>query len=422
MKLYEQSPESVVSFFQKKYYERRKAELEKQIIDLEDKLHYYSFDNEIEAYHRRSMKLFKGKLVDSYGAGGSRKVFGPDALWKEEGFRSFIQEYPVILSTTHSLRYCAAKDYLFDYVLIDEASQVDIVTGALALSVAKNAVIVGDLKQLPNVVDGGTRRIAADIYQSYELGEAYDYGKHSLLSSFNALYQDIPKTLLKEHYRCHPRIIEFCNQKFYDNELIVLTEGGGDEEDVAEAGSGAGVVAAKGKPLILYKTVKGNHARGRFNQRQIDVVFQEIIPNERINLAKKSVGVVTPFRLQADKLQEVIGEQRIEADTVHKYQGRERDIIILTTVANAVGQNDFVDDPNLVNVAVSRAVDQLIVVAAEGSENWKGTNLGDLVRYIKYNNFEVMESEIRSVFDLLYKGYSERLLEVMKGRRKVSRF
>ena len=41
---------------------------------------------------------------------------------------------------------------MFDYVIMDEASQVDIKTGALALSCAMNAVIVGDDKQLPNVV------------------------------------------------------------------------------------------------------------------------------------------------------------------------------------------------------------------------------------------------------------------------------
>ncbi|WP_278286707.1 AAA domain-containing protein, partial [Clostridium sp. LS] len=37
------------------------------------------------------------------------------------------------------------------------------------------------------------------------------------------LFNDVPKTLLKEHYRCHPKIIDFCNKKFYDNQLIILT-------------------------------------------------------------------------------------------------------------------------------------------------------------------------------------------------------
>ena len=158
------------------------------------------------------------------------------------------------------------------------------------------------------------------------------------------------------------------------------------------------------------------------NQRQIDVVFDEIIPEQHIDYEKQTVGVISPYRLQTNELQKVIGTRDIDADTVHKFQGRERDIIILTTVANQIAVNDFVDNPNLINVAVSRAVDKLIVVVSEGSENWKGTNIGDLVRYIQYNNFEIIESQIYSVFDLLYKSYSEKLLEVMKKTKRVSEY
>ena len=180
-------------------------------------------------------------------------------LWKN--FDAFIKEYPVILSTTHSLRSCIGKNYLFDYLIVDEASQVDIVTGALALSCAKNAVIVGDTKQLPMVVPNDIGITARNIFDSSGLDVPFNYTEHSLLSSFLSLYHNIPKTLLKEHYRCHPKIIGFCNQKFYNNELIIFT----DEKE-------------NDKPLVLYKTSKGNHARGKVNQRQIDVIFNEIIP------------------------------------------------------------------------------------------------------------------------------------------------
>ena len=89
-------------------------------------------------YGDDSMKLFKAQLAERYKFDKKRPVFTKDALWKD--FDSFIKEYPVILSTTHSLRNCASANYLFDYVVIDEASQVDIVTGALALSCARNQV------------------------------------------------------------------------------------------------------------------------------------------------------------------------------------------------------------------------------------------------------------------------------------------
>ncbi|MCM3728981.1 AAA domain-containing protein [Neobacillus cucumis] len=388
---------------QKIYYEKKMNEIAKEIDSLSNKLENYNFDLEMKNYSRKSMDLLKAKLANKYRANEQRTLFTEDALWKD--FDHFIKEYPVILSTTHSLRNSAKQNYLFDYVIVDEASQVDVVTGALALSCAKNAVIVGDIKQLPNVVSNETEIITRKIFESFEVDQAYHYADHSLLSSILDLYKNIPKTLLKEHYRCHPKIIGFCNQKFYNNELIVLTN----EEE-------------KDKPLVLYKTAKGNHARGKVNQRQIDVVFHEIIPEQKRMNDNQSIGVISPYRLQANELQKAIGETDIEADTVHKYQGRERDVIILTTVANDVAVNNFVDDPNLINVAVSRAVNQLIVVVSEGSEEWKGTNIGDLARYIQYNNFEIIESQIYSVFDLLYSNYSNKLLETKKRSKKVSEY
>jgi hypothetical protein len=64
--------------------------------------------------------------------------------------------------------------------------------------------------------------------------------------------ETLPRTLLKEHYRCHPRIIQFCNQQFYDNALVPMTQ------DKGEA------------PLRLMVTAKGNHARQNTNLRELD--------------------------------------------------------------------------------------------------------------------------------------------------------
>ncbi len=397
---YKNSKEGVIAFFQKIFYEQKAKELNERIQVLTKRLESYQFDNALKVYSGNSMKLFKAKLAERYKSKKQGRVlFTKDSLWKD--FGSFNKEYPVILSTTHSLTSCASTNYLFDYVIIDEASQVDIVTGALALSCAKNAVIVGDLKQLPNVVSGKVAEETNTIFERFALNIAYHYEENSLLSSITKLYENVPKTLLKEHYRCHPKIIGFCNQKFYNNELIVLTEE--NESD---------------KPLFVYKTAKGNHARGNYNQRQIDVIVEEILPKQIVDNTNKSIGIISPYRLQTEKLKEVIGKRNIEVDTVHKYQGREKDIIIITTVVNQV--NEFVDNPNLINVAVSRAVDKLIVVVSDHQKN-DNSNIGNLVRYIEYNNFEIINSSIYSVFDLLYHSYSERLF-AMKNRKKVSKY
>lgn len=168
---------------------------------------------------------------------------------------------------------------VYDFVIIDESSQVDLATVVLSLSCVKRAVIVGDLKQLPNVVDAHAAQKTDFIFQTYQLPEAYRYSNHSLLSSITELFPDIPKTLLKEHYRCHPQIIDFCNRKFYNSQLIILSEAKTDRN-----------------PLVVYKTVAGNHARERMNQRQIDVITQQ-------SLEDVDLRIVTPYRNQISALQ-----------------------------------------------------------------------------------------------------------------------
>lgn len=285
---------------------------------------------------------------------------------------------------------------------MDEASQVDLATGALALSCARNAVIVGDLKQLPNVVTDEMKKKTDEIFDSFTLDKAYRYSDHSLLSSVSEVFKNIPRTLLREHYRCHPKIIEFCNQKFYDNQLIIFTEDKGERQ-----------------PLLIYKTVEGNHSRERMNQRQIDVIKNEVIPQQHLNIEKDSIGIVTPYRNQTKALQEAFKGTNIKADTVDKFQGQERDIIIISTVDNEI--SDFADNPNRLNVAVSRAIKQLIVVK-DGNPSQRDTNLGDLIGYIQYNNIEIIQSEIYSVFDNLYKSYAGQRSELLMKHKKISEY
>ena len=202
-------------------------------------------------------------------------------------------------------------------------------------------------------------------------------------------------TLLREHYRCHPKIIEFCNQRFYNGELIAMTADK-EEKDV----------------LQVVQTVPGNHARGHFNQREIDVIAQEVLP---ACSDSESIGIITPYRAQAVAINQVVGKDI--ASTVHKYQGRECDTIIMSTVDNA--PTEFSDDANLLNVAISRAKTRLCLVTT-GNEIPQDSNLGQLISYIRYNNFEVKASKLHSVFDLLYQQYTAERLAYQAAHPAVS--
>lgn len=219
-----------------------------------------------------------------------------------ENSDAVLKEYPVILSTTFSSRNSLNTNVVYDYIIMDEASQVDIATGALALSCAKNVVIVGDTKQLSNVVKDEDKTRAKAIFDKFNINDGYMFTK-SFLQSVLEIIPNVTQTLLREHYRCHPKIINFCNQKFYHGELIIMTEDKG-EEDV----------------LAVTKTARGNHERNRYSQRQVDVIKEEVIPKYELN--PEETGIIAPYNNQVEALNKEVSN--FEAATVHKFQGREK--------------------------------------------------------------------------------------------------
>lgn len=169
--------------------------------------------------------------------------------------------------------------------------------------------------------------------------------------------------------------------------------------------------------LTMYRTAAGNHARGHLNQRQIDVIKEEVLPFLK-GEGYHDIGIITPYKDQVKAVAAQFG-QEYEVATVHKFQGREKDAIILTSVDDVIGS--FVDNPNMLNVAVSRAVKALVVVMSQAPQNDK-TNYGDLARYIRYNNCEIIDSSVFSVFDMLYKGYAQQRWEYLKKHKRVSEY
>ncbi len=391
---YKQDMRKIISAFQAMYYRERQAELSAEIAELETTLSRMNRDL-LENLCNQSMLALRDRIARRYSASEERKIFSADDLWKKS--REFLVEYPVILSTTFSSRTSLNSDVVYDYLIMDEASQVDIATGALALSCARNVVIVGDTKQLPNVVTVDTSAGAEAIFDCFDVNEGYRYTK-SFLQSVLDILPDVPQTLLREHYRCHPKIIDFCNQKFYRGELIIMTEDKG-ESDV----------------LAVMKTPAGNHARGHYNQRQIDIIKKEIMSASNLN--PDETGIITPYKNQVEALdRELTG---IDIATVHKFQGKEKENIIISTVDDVI--SDFADDPYLMNVAVSRAKKRLILLVT-GNEQMKERNITDLIDYIQYHNFEVAESKVHSIFDYLYKQYTEERKSYLEKHKKVSQF
>lgn len=391
-KFHHLSLEDQIILLQNEYFLVCIKDIDKKIQKINEELHNQSFEDILNEYKDLSLISLKNSLYEMFK---NKRTNSYEKVDYKKNFDKFVEDFPVILSSTYALAQCTKNGFLFDYLIVDESSQVNMASAILSMRVAKNMVIVGDINQLPQIDEQGFGRINQKLLEQYVVDESYSYYGHSIMSSILTVYKDsVPKTLLKEHYRCNPQIIGFCNQEFYDNQLIVYSKNSNVE-----------------KPLRLIKLVKGNHARknpsgegGLYSEREADEIVN-LIKNEQPD----DLGIITPYRIQVNTIERRIGGSSTEVSTIHKFQGREKKNIILSTVVN--DSNDFVDDPNMINVAVSRAIDHFTLVASDKVVKANSGVLSDLVNYIKYHTefSEVQEGNICSVFDILYSDYSNEL-------------
>jgi superfamily I DNA and/or RNA helicase len=406
----------VMIHLQRRYYDAKIERLKKNIYRLEKKLLTKDFSRKILTASEKSKILFQAELYEHYKERMEiRPVFDKDTY--DQVFFSFMKEYPVVFCSPDSLRGSIPQDYLFDYIILDDASQIDLASASLALSCSRNAVVLGDIRQQPLVVNANDRARIEEVLHQYTVSDEFNYNRHSILSSMDKLFRrSIARTVLREHYRCHPQIIEFCNQKYYNGDLIPVSE---EDSEV--------------QPLILLNTISAKHVRmipkEIYENDQVrameaiteDLLIRGSLPQDRIDL----IGYETPFRKRSLKSDGKYGGI-VEPDIASKYQVKEKDIIIFSAVLDLprqVGDSSwsFVDDPRQVNVTVSQAKHQLVLVITDSFQKTQGSSVGDLIRYAEYQTVaeNLLCHELIPVFDLVYREYTGSLM-LLKSKMKYS--
>jgi hypothetical protein len=170
--------------------------------------------------------------------------------------------------------------------------------------------------------------------------------------------------LLDEHFRSEPHIISFSNRQFYDGQLRIMTE-----RPRRQAQSSIRVVPAGGR------RVEGSSV----NPGEVETVLrivEEIVRQTAADAAAPSLGIVSPFRDHVEAILERLSRQFPAAEldrhamvvgTAHSLQGDEKDIVVLSTSIDPhyhPASLRFLENPNLFNVAVTRARRELIVVTS----------------------------------------------------------
>jgi very-short-patch-repair endonuclease len=263
---------------------------------------------------------------------------------------------------------------LFDLAILDEASQCDIPSAIPIIFRAKRIGVVGDPHQLSHSTklsrthDSLLRKRHA-LVQLKE--QRFSYPDNSLYDLFSQT-NEINPIFLKDTYRSVEDIAEYSNQTFYGGRLRVAT--------MADRLR----IPKNVKPGIhwteIVSEIRSGGPSGCFAPEEIEAVIKSVREILVENQFEGTLGVVTPFRQQANRLQDRIYEEipvevrrsaQVIVDTAHGFQGDERDVIIMSLCAGPEmprGSRAFLrETANLMNVGVSRARAVLQVV---GNRSW----------------------------------------------------
>ncbi len=249
---------------------------------------------------------------------------------------------------------------LFDLAVIDEASSVDQPLAAPALLRSRRAVVVGDPRQLRHVSflsDDTIRAVVADhgLDRSPLLAARLDVRRNS---TFDVAAGVAPVLALDEHFRSDPHLVEFVSRRIYAGEVQVATRSPSTES----------------RDCVHVVRLDGRRDRAKVVREEVAEVVRELRRLRRAGAA--SVGVITPFRAQADALEEAVLDAFTADDlealglrvgTVHAFQGNERDVVIASL---GLGPDDgpaswrFVEDPHLYTVFVTRARRRMVLLVS----------------------------------------------------------
>ena len=258
----------------------------------------------------------------------------------------------------------------FDLVLIDEASQCDIASALPLLFRAKRSVIIGDPQQLRHIsaLTKSKEIELADKYGLLESRESWMYRANSLFDLSTSIANPSGIVNLLDHHRSHAHIIQFSNNEFYKRGLRIATRY-------------AYLKRPRGQRLgIQWHDVVGNTVRPNRSSAQNEEEARAVVAVLRNLIVDRhfegTVGVVTPFKAQKELIRSMnnecaelvaaISSNELLVDTIHRFQGDERDVMLFSPVISIGAARETVgflrSNGNLFNVAITRARGVLHVV------------------------------------------------------------
>jgi len=266
--------------------------------------------------------------------------------------KSIMEESEVVAATTHASISSLLDVVDIDTVIMDEASQVSLINSIIPLVRSDKFVLVGDDKQLEPI-------------DEKHLPPALN---ESVFTRLKRHHEETGGTkactFLNTQYRMNKEIADISSEIFYDNELKTADVAANERLDIlvddAVLSKDNSVVFIDFKGSGAYHiTIDGTH----YNEFEIRVVHN-IVSKMLHSIDDCEIGVITPYRLQRDKIKKILKNipDSVEVDTVDRFQGREKDVIIFSFVRALGSAGRFIDNHSRLNVAITRARKKLIIL------------------------------------------------------------
>ncbi|MEY4904990.1 MAG: hypothetical protein RLZZ292_2805, partial [Bacteroidota bacterium] len=307
---------------------------------------------------------------------------------KRNELREIIGKHRIFVATASSM---SGKPELlqlktFDRVVIDEASQILEPMLAGFLTHFKKFILIGDHRQLPAVVSQPVEESEVANEEMKAIG---------LNNLRNSLFERLYKRCIENNWhwaydclthqgRMHQDIVDFPSLNFYDKSLKIMPFEGSFQSkpltyQLPEFATILEQMLCSRRVLFIPTEADTSSQNNKTNVFEAELVadlvasFERIYTANNLTFQRNTLGIITPYRAQIAQIQQTLQEKNqnldlLTVDTVERYQGGARDIILISLCTNRVAQLQSLVSASeegidrKLNVALTRARQHLIIV------------------------------------------------------------
>ncbi|OED29542.1 IGHMBP2 family helicase [Methanosphaera sp. WGK6] len=302
---------------------------------------------------------------------------------KENIQSDLLRQVSIIASTVISSSNYLTRDIEFDYMIMDEASQVPLYLSLIPLMKTDKFILIGDDKQLQPIVNNN-----ATLTMNKSI--------------FNYLIEKYPDnyTFLNIQYRMNQEIADISSNLYYSGKLKTFPKIANRKISVTNKNfllNDDPITCIDTSNIEYHESSNSNGCCNKYEAQLILIIVESLLKN---NITSNEIGIITPYRKQKIYLKKLFREKSIdvEIDTIYRFQGREKEVILMSFCKSSNAsltrfQENFLADKNQLNVSITRARKKLIIIG-DFSLLSVATNIYELLNQIFFENIIYLDDFI----------------------------